>query len=216
MKLFRKIKVVAAVAVCLVTAAVVDAQDYFSLTGTAQGATNSYSIVPKNTGIPCVFFLDASILHLDNTNGVPLVSYVSAAEQLLTRAGTTGTNTLYYAASNGWAVGDVLILSRAKESAFERHTVSTVSSTNLTITGTTAGPTVAGDKIYRQTAGARLVHMDALSVHALGPGSLRIPMGGQPIFSGQAGRPMLVEMQGTRTNTLNTVSGRWLSPSLGK
>lgn len=192
------------------------AQDYFSLTGAAQGATNSYVIVPQKMGFPCVFVLDATVKWIDNTNGVSLVSYISGAPQNITRAGTTGTNTLYVAATNGWAVGDVLILSRNKDTVFERHTVSALTSTNLTISGTTAGLTVAGDHIWRQTAGAKINHADVAVSHAITPAVLRVINGGQPILNGAADRPFLVEMQGTQTNTLNTVSGRWLPPTLGK
>ncbi len=216
MKTLRKIKAVAAAALVLLSVAVADAQDYFSYTGTAQGATNSYAIIPLKTGVPCVFVVDASVKWIDNTNGVSFVSYASGSAQNLTRAGISGTNTLYYAASNGWAVGDVLILSRNKDTAFERHTVSTVTSTNITISGVTAGATASGDHIWRQTAGAKLSHADISVAHGTAPSVFRVINGGQPILGGIDGRPLLVEMQGTQTNILNTVSGRWLPPTLGK
>lgn len=191
------------------------AQDYFTYTGAAQGGTNSYVIITgKHTGVPSVYFVDATVTATtvaDMTNAAASVVFWTAGpDQKVTRAGVTGTNTIYVAATNGWAVGDTLILTRVQETAFERHTVSALTGTNLTITGTTTGPTVAGDKIYKMTVAGRARQQPGAS------GYIRLAPGNQPYFSGIEGRPSLVEMQGTQTNTLNTVSGRWLPTTFGK
>lgn len=210
MNTLRKLKAAVAAAFLIAACSAV-AQDYFTYTGTAQGATNSYAIIPKRTGVPCVFFIDATIYNSDNTNSVPLVFYTAGPEQNITRAGTTGTNTVYVGATNGWVVGDILLLSRTKETVFERHTVSVVAAGVLTITGTTGGPTVAGDKIYRMSISGRIRHKADQA-----PAVMRVVSGNQPVFSGAEGRPALIEMQGSLTNVLGTASGRWLPPTLGK
>lgn len=200
----------------VIGAAALSAQEYFTSTGTAQGATNSYVIIPKRTGIACVFFVDATIYNTDVTNSVPLVWYAADPPRTITRAGINGTNTIYLSATNGLVIGDVLVVGRNKDTTFERHTLLSLTSSNITITGTLGGATVAGDTVYRMAVGGRVRYQDTVMTSGLIPRSLRIGPANQHIFSGLDGRPSLIEMQGTLTNVLNTVAGRWLPPSLGK
>jgi hypothetical protein len=56
----------------------------------------------------------------------------------------------------------------------------------------------------------RVKYTDLSGSHQPAPGKLLLLPANQPYFSGTDSRPALLDLQGTTTNTLDTVSGRWL------
>lgn len=192
------------------------AQDYFTLTGTAYVASNSYAVIPRKTGVPCVFAVSGSVNWSDNTNGATLVFYTAGPAIGVTRAGISATNTIYLTSSNTLVAADYIILERNHGTAWERQQITSITSSNITIVGTTGGITAPGDKIYRMSVAGRYKYSDLTYSHQPAPGKLLLNPSGQPWFSGNADLPALIDLQGTTTNTLDLCSGRWLPVSIGK
>ena len=170
--------------------------------GTTNGATTlSWAIVPArsaNNGAPAIQFISATS---DLTTSK--VQFYRTTAQTQARYATNSTVTLSVSQTNGFASGDVIVIRHAATENYEKRVLTTMTaSTNLITTVAPLEAVVPGDIIYRvTTSGAGAV--------AVGNATVNLGNGGA-IYVGQQGKPILCELTGTSTCTLNVVGGSFL------
>lgn len=173
------------------------AQQGFSNCSTNPQTTLSYAIVSANAangGAPIVTFLNAGT---DLVTGRVQFYRVDA---LTSVTYTNSTVTLPVVQTNNLADGGVIVIRHVLDDSYEKRTLTTsTGSTNLVVTVAPLGTTIPGDLIYHvTTTGAGCIRWGATT------NSLSLP---RNIYSGQAGYPLLLEINGTSTAELNLVSG---------
>ena len=178
------------------------AQSGFSACTTNGATTLSYAIVSANSA----------------SGGAPIVTYVNAASdkansrlQFYRVDAATSANfsnstvTLPVNSTNGIGDGSgVIIIRHVASDTYEKRTLTTsTGSTNLVVTVAPLGTVAPGDLIYHATqTGAGCIRWGA-STNSVGPSN-------GPLYSGQAGLPLLVEIDATTVGEVNVVSGNYV------
>lgn len=158
--------------------------------------------------------LSTAIVSAYSANGgTPRVTYINAMSdgatnkikfyKVTAQASANYTNTttsLPVTSTNGFGVNDIIIIRHLATDQYEKRTVTTfVSSTNLVTTAAPLETVAIGDIIYRATStGAGVIAWGAST------NSITTSAG---IYYGQAGLPLLVEIEGSTVATLNVVAG---------
>jgi hypothetical protein len=162
--------------------------------------------------------LSYAIVSANSANGLaPVVEYVNAGSDLVTSKLTfyrvdyitsanysNSTVTIPVSSTNG--VGDnagVIVIRHVTDDSYEKRILTTsTGSTNLVVTVAPIGTVVPGDLIYHcVTTAAGSVRWGA-STNSVGPSS-------GSIYSGQAGLPLLIEINATTAGNVGIVSGRY-------
>lgn len=174
------------------------------LTAVSVGTTNgntalSWAIVPAksaNNGTPYVTYLNASS-DLAFNQGV----YAYQITTNTTANFVSTTTSVPVAQTNGFTVNDVIIIRHLADENYEKRVVTTFTSgTNLTLTVAPMEALAIGDLVYRcQTNAGPNIAMTTSNVTLIGSIS-------GPIFSGQKGMPLLIEVNATTKGAVNAVT----------
>lgn len=176
-------------------------QTVFASGGTVYSAKTNYAIIPSgslNGGAPVVTYLNAT----GDSNAVSVVRFYTSTNKTYATA-ANGTTTNYVANTNGFSPGKVVILRHLGNPEVNERLV--VSSTQLTnqlvfqIAPVTAA--VIGDIYYQLDAGG-----------IIPVGTNTVSLSGSEIYAGQAGVPLLLEVNFSTTTTggaINAVGARY-------
>lgn len=150
--------------------------------------------------------------------GTPVVEYINASSDLVLAAVTNYTcttqqsvnytnSTVYIpiTSTNGFASGDYVVIRHQLTDNYEKRVLTTpVNSTNIVLTVAPIETTVPGDIVYRyQGLGSAFIAFNAAGTN-ISINSTR------PIFAGQRGKPMLIEVNATTRGSVNAVTATWL------
>lgn len=174
------------------------------------GTLNSnlaYYIVPGNSskaGGPAVEYLNVTS---DAATGK--VVFRTETNSATLSAASSGTTNKIYVASGGAAfISDsIIVLRHAASETYERLIVLGSTSTTITLTNATALAVAKGDTIHQMSASGSLpvgnVCLSTPPSKEFAPPS--------PLFRGEPGEPLLVEVTGAGTNvySINAISGRY-------
>jgi hypothetical protein len=169
--------------------------------GTTNGATAlSWAIVPAhsvNGGAPRVTYIHASS---DVVTGKIQFYKVVGGPTLVTA--TNSTVTITVERTNGvYAASGVIIIRHTAQETYEKRTLTTPTGTNTLVVTAAPYTTVPGDLIYlASTTGAGTIQW-GVNTNGIGPGT---------IYVGQRQKPLLVEISGTTSATLDVVGGDYL------
>lgn len=173
----------------------------FAGQGTQVETNLEFYVVPLGDGVPRIEFLQA--VSDSATAGVlTFKSKPASTNNVLTvYAATTTTNLPIVGTGSGLTTNDIVVIRDTAGNYFRRVVYDNASATNLPLTvAVTAG---AGSKVWKVSSlGTYLVGSATASVNAAGGG----------IVNGHADWPLLVELAGTGTNTVDikVVSGKYV------
>lgn len=172
---------------------------------TTNGSTTlSYAIVSANSangGVPVVQYVNAAS---DKANSA-LQFYRVDAQTSATY--TNSTVTLPVQGTNSIADGGVIIIRHVLDDTYEKRILTTsTGSTNLVTTVAPWGTVVPNDIIYHATKTAAGCIRWGASTNSVGPSV-------GAIYVGQAGLPLLVEIDATTLGEVNVISGVYKSKS---
>lgn len=176
-----------------------------SIIGSNVLAQDAYSVYAKG-GTTISTNLSTVIIGTRSRNGgQPLITYINATgdtaasvvkfynvTQRTTANYVNATNVIPVTATNGFSSGDVIVIQHVAADTYERCLLTTMGSTNLLTTIAPTSALAVGDNIFKVTAAG------TISV-----GSATKELNGAGIFSGTRGNPLLVEINGIGTNTIN-------------
>jgi hypothetical protein len=171
----------------------------FSGAGTAQSTTNAFYVAGNYTltkGTPTVRYLNVSS---DLANSV--VQFYVVSNQVSVVNGTNaGTTNFVCSATNGFVAGDILLIKHTSSDTYERLPCFAVQNTNqIVVKYPPISQVNNGDTIWRAKPAGAI---------AIGAASNTVPTGaGMFIYAGQYDKPLLIEINGTSTATINAVSG---------
>jgi hypothetical protein len=153
-----------------------------------------------NGGAPAVNYINAGT---SNVNGVVIFYRVTAQAQ---ETFTNSTVNLFVDSTNGFGTvqGDIVVIRHMLDDSYDRRVLTAnTANTNLALT-IAPNTTVPGDIIYRVTTNSYI---------AWGQVTNGVSAGGAPLYVGQSGVPLLVEIPGGATGgSINVVSGTFLPP----
>lgn len=166
--------------------------------GTLVSTNTSYAVVSANGAAgttPVLTYLNAT-----SEKATSKVQFYQITNAPLAVTVTNSTVNLYVARTNGYVSGDIIIIQHKANDNYERRVLTTsLASTNLVVTVAPTQVTVPGDIIYRAaTAGS--IPVGATTKELSGPG----------LYSGQAGKPLLFEVDGTNAPSINAAAARFI------
>lgn len=170
--------------------------------GTTNGATTlSYAVVSArsvNGGTPAVQYINAqSDLAASTVRFGKVIAEATATTNSTTRIDVLSTNT-----GVNWQSGTIIVRHMVDDSYEKLTLTSNTGSTNVVTTVAPRGAVYSGDKLYYVTTNAATILWGATSNS--------VSAAGAPLFVGQQGKPLLVEVNGTSLATLNVASGIYL------
>jgi hypothetical protein len=171
----------------------------FAGTGTAQGTTNSFYVAGNYTlsqGTPIVRYLNAS----SDLAGSKIQFYALTNQVTISNPTNSGTTNLVCSSTNGFAAGNIVVIKHLASDTYERLPLLLVQNTNqLVVKFPPTTQCAAGDLLWYAAPTGSI---------PVGAASNSVPTGaGQFMYAGQYGKPLLIEINGTSTATLNAVSG---------
>jgi hypothetical protein len=182
------------------------AEDVFSGIGTTVSTNISYYIAPARGGSKAgITFMSA---WTDNANGT-LKVYTVTTSTLVTNALAAGLTNILVLSTNGFAVGDVVIIRSVSGDTYQKAKVGpTISAAGFVITNDLTSATssfalAAGDVIYRCGTPASIV---------IGATRTDYGNGSAPVVLSRTSEPVLVEASSFSTNATNNAvvaSGRF-------
>lgn len=175
-----------------------DALKAFAGTSTDVGTTLSYYIASaysENGGAPIVTYVNATS---DKAASV-LQFYTCTTACMVTGVNSTVTIPMATNGFSGYVANAILILRHTATDTYERRIVSTATTTNVVLTAAPTTATAYGDLVYVCTA-AGAIPVTATTKELDGPG----------IYAGQAGKPLLVDLDATSACQINAISGYYL------
>lgn len=199
MKKFLTLIAALALLACAFTCPAADVRYTFSGTGTAISTTNSHLIIPA-TGVG-----DAVVVAVDATGDTsPSVLRFRPCNTrtLLTAATAASPGTNLTCVGSAFAAGDIVVLQHVAADTYERLVVSTASATNVTTTAAIGTAAAAGDVLWLTSAGGTLSSITNTS-------GVRITAEGG-IYAINRGLPLLINLTGTNTPTINSVTVKYL------
>lgn len=171
----------------------------FAGSGTAISTTNAHYIVPIGIGDPIVQYLDAT----GDTSPSVLTFRTASSPTVLSAATAASPGTNLTCVGSAYSAGNVIVLQHVAADTYERLVVSTASATNITTTAAIGTAAVAGDVVWLMTTAATASGVtNTAGIQRGGNGSY--------LFTANRGKPILVNLTGANTPTLNTVSGFYL------
>jgi len=156
-------------------------------------------------------------------NGAPLLTFVSATSDLssskiqaykvnatVKEAFTNSTTRLDVVQTNTFAPSGVVVIRHIQNDWYEKRTIAagaawSTGATNIVLTAAPLQAVIPGDIIYQvTTTGAASIPVGATTLN----------LSGWDIITGEGGRPLLLEINGTSSATLNAASAVYLNPKL--
>lgn len=170
----------------------------FGGTGIAQGTTNSFFVAGNytlNTGTPVVRYLNVS-----SDLATSKVQFYVVSNKVTITGVVSGTTNVTVTSTNGFTINDVVLIKHSTSDTYERLKLFNVANTNqLTVQYAMIQTPAAGDTLWLAKPAGSI---------AIGATTNSIPTGaGTFIYAGQYGTPLLMEVNGTSTATINAVSG---------
>ena len=179
-----------------VTAQTLPPRLVFAGTGTAISTTNSHYIVPANgVGAPVITYIDAT----GDTSPSVLRFFTASSPAILTAATAASPGTNLTCVGSAFSANDIIVLWHKNADTYERLVVASASATNVTTTAGIAAAAVAGDVIWKMSSAGTASGFTNTS------GVQRTAQGG--LFASDVGKPIMVNLTGTNTPTLNSVGG---------
>lgn len=167
----------------------------FSLTSTDIGATNSHVIVSANgPGSAQVDYVSVT----SDKAASQLLFYTASTGIPVTLATNASQAVVYVAGTGNFAANDKVVLRHVASDTYERLVVSAVAATTTTFTANPTAATVAGDIVYKMTAGPAI---------PVGNATVTISV---PFYYGQASKPIYAEVDGTAASQINLISGKFV------
>jgi len=178
----------------------------FSTTSTNGGTALSWAIISArgfNNGPAAITLISAvSDLALSTASVYPLITATCKANF------TNATTTLPVVQTNGFTTSDVIIIQHILNDTYEKRVLAaSTGTTNLVVNAAPLQAVIPGDIIYR-------VSTNAANSIPLPVGAATVTFQSPCIAVGQAGRPVLVEINGTSSATLKALSCIYLNPKL--
>ncbi len=171
----------------------------FAGQGTAISTTNAHYVVPANgVGAPVITYLDAT----GDTSPSVLRFYTASSPAILTAATAASPGTNLTCVGSAFAAADTIVLWHKNSDTYERLVVSTASATNVTTTAAIAAAAAAGDIIWKMSVAGTVSGVTNTA------GAQRNSAGG--LFASDVSKPILVQLTGTNTPTLNSVGGYYV------
>lgn len=166
----------------------------FSKTSTDIGATNSHVIISANgNGAPRVEYVNVT----SDKAGALLLFYTTSPGVVLNLA-TNASQAVLWLVGTSYAANDIVVLRHLSTDVYERLVVSASTSTNVTATASVVGATVAGDILYKVTAGPAI---------AVGAATVAVSTASGAVYNGKEGLPLYAEVDGTSASQINLISG---------
>lgn len=174
----------------------------FSACTTNGQGTASYAVISANSangGAPVVTYINAASDKANSRFQFYRVDAITSATY------TNSTTRLDVVQTNGIADGGTIVIRHVADDTYEKRTLTTsTGSTNLVVTVAPLGTVVPGDLIYHVTSTRAACIRWGASTNSVGPGS-------GPIYIGQAGYPLLVDIDATTLGEVNAISGYYQS-----
>lgn len=179
----------------------------WTVSSTNKHGTLSYAIVSSrspNGGAPVVKYLNAG----SDLATASVQFYLITAEATVTY--TNSTTTLFVNNTNGFSSGsDVIIIKHQNDDSYEKRILtSNTGATNLILTVAPMGVTVPGDKVYRCTTTTAEKQLAGTIFWGATTNSLNAA--GAPLYVGQPGLPLLLEINATTAGLVGIVSGDYV------
>jgi hypothetical protein len=160
--------------------------------GTDVGTTLCYAVISANGRAqvaPVITFLNVTSDKATSVVQFYTLGSPTGASQ------TNATVSVPVGSTNTFVSGDVIVIQHLADDTYERRVLTTfTSSTNLTLTVAPTSAVVPGDLIYRATT-AGFIPCGAATLSLTGSG----------IYSGQPGKPLLLEVDCTSAGQVNAV-----------
>lgn len=207
MKTFKAILTVAALTAALATAALAQPATYSSFSaGTTNGATALSWVViganSANSGTPIVTMIDA----VSDKAGAKVQAYRITSETPATHTNSTVTLPV---ASGGVNSGTILIRHLLSDTYEKRTLTTSTASTNLVVTAAPLANVVPGDVIYHiSSTFAPSITLKTNNFTIGGTGN-SLQMEGTQLIAGQKGKPLLLEVDGTSSATLQGATAKY-------
>lgn len=214
----KKVILIAIAVFGLVNAATVQAAPPYltdPVNGFGVGSTNVPGALPwaivgarsANGGAPAVYHINAgSDATLASLRFYRVVSQTEAkfATNATTTISVASTNTPGTSSGWGWNAGTIIIR-HMLDDTYEKRTLTTATGNTNIVTTAAPSTTVPGDIIYLVVTNAT---MGLTATGAVGTNSVN--GGGGPIYVGQKGKPLMVEVNGTSAAVINSIGGLYL------
>jgi|ERR1043165_3202543 hypothetical protein len=170
----------------------------FSTCSTNPQTTLSYAVVSANSangGVPVVRFISAGSDKATSRVQFYRVDAFTSANY------TNSTTRLDVDSTNNIADGGTIVIRHTIDDTYEKRTLTTsTGSTNLVVTVAPLEAVIPGDIIYHVTqSGAGCIRLGVATNN----------ISGDSVYVGQAGYPLLLEVDATTSGELNVVSGTY-------
>lgn len=166
----------------------------FNMTSTDIGATNSHAIISAfGKGQAEIDYLSVT-----SDKAGSLLTFYTAGDGVLVVTATNATQAVIYAPGTAnFTAGDIVVLRHKAADTYQRLVVSSTATASVTMTGN-ATATVAGDVLYKLTAGPAI---------PVGAATVTIAV---PCYRGQENKPTYLEIDGTSASQINLISGKFV------
>lgn len=162
-------------------------------TSTDKGNTNSYFVFPKGAGVPHVTFHNTT----SDKAGSVLKFYQVDAVWVVDTATNSSANT-YINGSGAFTANSVAVFWDASADTYQRISVLSTNAGGFITTEETITASALGDIVY-QVSAAGQIPVAAATVEDIA----------EPIYAGQKGLPLLVEIDGTSACQINLITGHY-------
>ncbi len=199
---------VLAIALCSLTPAHAAPPTYKTYSaGSTNAGTLAYAVIGANSdnaGAPVVTAIDAT----SDKAGSLVQFYKVLAEEIASF--TNSTVTLPVVNTNAFANSGTVLIRHLYTDTYEKRALTTsTGSTNLVLTVAPLEAVAPGDIIYKVvSAGSGALSLKTNSFTVANSG-MSCQMTGSAIYSGQKGKPLLLEVDATTTGTINGVTARF-------
>jgi hypothetical protein len=185
--------------------------NFFALGSTNKANQLSYAVVSQrsaNGGAPAIRALNAG-----SAMATAVVQFYKVTAQA-TVTHTNSTTTLFVNNTNGFSSGasDVIIIRHNADDSYEKRILQSSgqsASTNLSVTVAPVGTVVPGDQIYR--CSTTTAEKALAGTIFWGASTNTLSAGGAPIYVGQPGLPLLLEINSSGSDaSINVVAGDYV------
>jgi hypothetical protein len=162
--------------------------------GGSSGTTSSYISSANASGQAVYQYVSAT----SDLSSSALTFYTAGSPATVTLATNSGQTVIY--ATNSFSGSDVLVIRSVANDTYQRGVVSSVTTSNITLSANLSFALAAGDKVYKMTS-AGSIPVGAATKEVVSAGGY---------WHGQKGKPTLVDLTGTSTCKINAIAGSFL------
>lgn len=193
--------VFATLALAAAFTAPLQAADTFGGTGTDIGTTNCYYVASAlGNGVPRVQYFNIT----SDKSGSVITIFTPSAEKTASLA-TNASQAVVYLDNSAttFAAGDCVVFRRIVDDSYQRLTVSSATTTNVTMVQNLGATVAIGDIFYRMTSRGTI---------AVGAATKELNAASGALINGLSGKPLLVDIDGTSACQVNVISGVYEKP----